>query len=178
MEMRTLVLTFPLFSEYDLISKRKREREGGTQGERREEGNREEEDAVTVAVTVQGTAREGNSEEIFEETEEGGGNKRVEKPNGKARSLGEERLLLSIRTGDDTEEEDERNERITSRTQRSKSTFFTRSGRSSVLILREKKRKGRFSPCTFHARDSQRNVAEQTLDNLRRGVTLLRRRIK
>lgn len=61
----------------------------------------------------------------------------MKKPNGKARSLGEEAALLS--EPDDTEEEDER---ITSRTQRSKSTFFTRSGRSSVLILREKKRKG------------------------------------
>lgn len=40
MEMRAFVLTFPLFSEYDLISKRKREEEAGRTGERR----REEED--------------------------------------------------------------------------------------------------------------------------------------
>jgi len=44
MEMKAFVLTFPLFSEYDLILKRKREREAGRNrsGEKRK-----------MAVTVQ-----------------------------------------------------------------------------------------------------------------------------
>lgn len=52
MEMRTFVLTFPLFSEYDLISKRKREGDAVTRG------NDGKEEDVTLAVTVQGIARE------------------------------------------------------------------------------------------------------------------------
>lgn len=43
MEMRTFVLTFPLFSEYDLISKRKREGDAVT---RDDDG---EEEDVTLA---------------------------------------------------------------------------------------------------------------------------------
>lgn len=57
MEMRAFVLTFPLFSGYDLISKRKREREAGRSrgGEKRK---------MTVAVTVQSVMREGNGEDL------------------------------------------------------------------------------------------------------------------
>lgn len=53
--MRAFVLTFPLFSEYDLISKRKREREAEVKGEKRK---------MTVAVTVQSVMREGTSEDL------------------------------------------------------------------------------------------------------------------
>lgn len=38
MEMRAFVLTFPLFSEYDLISKRKRERDAQTEVETERRG--------------------------------------------------------------------------------------------------------------------------------------------
>lgn len=79
----------------------------------------------------------------------------------------QERKLLSGLN--DTEEEDERNERITSRTQRAKSTFFTRSGCSSVLIpTREKERGGPLVLFTLGARGN--GSPARTPDNLRRGV--------
>lgn len=70
-----------------------------------------------------------------------------------------------------------RNERITSRTRRAKSTFFTRSGCSSVLIpTREKKRRPSSlvpsRPYGLAARNVSGAVRQQTLDNLRRGVIL------
>lgn len=73
MEMRAFVLTFPLFSEYDLIPKRKRDREARSKERRREE-------EPTVTVTVQSVMREGNK--ICEEVREGRDG-RVEKRKSK-----------------------------------------------------------------------------------------------
>jgi len=51
MEMRTFVLTFPLFSEYDLISRRKRHREK-ERGKKRSGKPRKEEENRPSQLTV------------------------------------------------------------------------------------------------------------------------------